>query len=58
MRRLTGPGECERPDSGAEANEDAIKMAYEDHDGRRGTILRNISLHGRTLGAGSPRGRS
>ena len=42
------------PNSGAEANEGAIKMAYKYHDGRRGTILRaDISFHGKTLGAGS-----
>ncbi|HEX6467974.1 MAG TPA: aminotransferase class III-fold pyridoxal phosphate-dependent enzyme [Streptosporangiaceae bacterium] len=42
------------PNSGAEANEGAIKMAYKYHDGRRNTILRSdISFHGKTLGAGS-----
>ena len=42
------------PNSGAEANEGAIKMAYKYHEGRRGTILRaDISFHGKTLGAGS-----
>jgi putrescine aminotransferase len=42
------------PNSGAEANEGAIKMAYKYHEGRRQTILRaDISFHGKTLGAGS-----
>jgi putrescine aminotransferase len=42
------------PNSGAEANEGAVKMAYKYHDGRRNTILRSdISFHGKTLGAGS-----
>jgi putrescine aminotransferase len=42
------------PNSGAEANEGAIKMAYKYHGGRRSTILRaDISFHGKTLAAGS-----
>jgi putrescine aminotransferase len=42
------------PNSGAEANEGAVKMAYKFHGGRRNTILRaDISFHGKTLGAGS-----
>ncbi|RCG26251.1 aminotransferase class III-fold pyridoxal phosphate-dependent enzyme [Sphaerisporangium album] len=42
------------PNSGAEANEGAVKMAYKYHGGRRNTILRaDISFHGKTLGAGS-----
>jgi putrescine aminotransferase len=42
------------PNSGAEANEGAIKMAYKYHGGKRNTILRaDISFHGKTLGAGS-----
>jgi len=42
------------PNSGAEANEGAIKMAYKYHGGSRNTILRaDISFHGKTLGAGS-----
>jgi putrescine aminotransferase len=42
------------PNSGAEANEGAIKMAYKYHAGKRNTILRaDISFHGKTLGAGS-----
>ncbi|NNJ62978.1 MAG: aminotransferase class III-fold pyridoxal phosphate-dependent enzyme [Dactylosporangium sp.] len=42
------------PNSGAEANEGAIKMAYKYHDGQRQTILRaDISFHGKTLGSGS-----
>lgn len=47
------------PNSGAEANEGAIKMAYKYHGGRRNTILRSdISFHGKTLGAGSLTGSS
>nr|MDT0656507.1 aminotransferase class III-fold pyridoxal phosphate-dependent enzyme [Micromonospora sp. DSM 115978] len=47
------------PNSGAEANEGAIKMAYKYHGGRRDTILRaDISFHGKTLGAGSLTGSS
>lgn len=42
------------PNSGAEANEGAIKLAYKYHGGARKTILRaDISFHGKTLGAGS-----
>ncbi|MEO3780178.1 aminotransferase class III-fold pyridoxal phosphate-dependent enzyme [Micromonospora sp. B11E3] len=42
------------PNSGAEANEGAIKMAYKYHGGKRNTILRaDISFHGKTLGSGS-----
>ncbi len=42
------------PNSGAEANEGAIKLAYKYHGGARNTILRaDISFHGKTLGAGS-----
>ena len=40
--------------SGTEANEGAIKMAYKYHDGIRKTILHSdISFHGKTLGSGS-----
>ena len=40
--------------SGAEANEGAIKMAFKYHNGKRKTILHsNISFHGKTLGAAS-----
>lgn len=47
------------PNSGAEANEGAIKMAYKYHGGQRQTILRaDISFHGKTLGAGSLTGSS
>ncbi len=47
------------PNSGAEANEGAIKMAYKYHGGARNTILRaDISFHGKTLGAGSLTGSS
>ena len=47
------------PNSGAEANEGAVKMAYKYHGGRRNTILRSdISFHGKTLGAGSLTGSS
>lgn len=56
------PGDLEVsyfPNSGAEANEGAIKMAYKYHGGRRQTILRaDISFHGKTLGAGSLTGSS
>ncbi len=42
------------PNSGAEANEGAIKMAYKYHGGERNTIMRaDISFHGKTLGSGS-----
>jgi putrescine aminotransferase len=42
------------PNSGAEANEGAIKMAYKYHGGTRNTIMRaDISFHGKTLAAGS-----
>jgi putrescine aminotransferase len=42
------------PNSGAEANEGAVKMAYKYHGGSRNTILRaDISFHGKTLAAGS-----
>jgi putrescine aminotransferase len=47
------------PNSGAEANEGAIKMAYKYHGGKRQTIMRaDISFHGKTLGAGSLTGSS
>ncbi|MFG1920175.1 aspartate aminotransferase family protein [Micromonospora sp. NPDC048898] len=47
------------PNSGAEANEGAVKMAYKYHGGKRNTILRaDISFHGKTLGAGSLTGSS
>jgi putrescine aminotransferase len=40
--------------SGTEANEGAIKMAYKYHDGNRKTILHSdISFHGKTLGSAS-----
>ena len=42
------------PNSGAEAVEGAIKMAYKYHDGRRSTVLHSdISFHGKLLGAAS-----
>lgn len=42
------------PNSGAEANEGAVKMAHKYHGGRRSTILRSdISFHGKLLGSGS-----
>ena len=42
------------PNSGAEANEGAIKMAFKYHGGTRQKIMRaDISFHGKTLGAGS-----
>jgi putrescine aminotransferase len=47
------------PNSGAEANEGAVKMAYKYHGGRRNTVLRaDISFHGKTLGEGSLTGSS
>ena len=42
------------PNSGAEAVEGAIKLAYRYHQGRRHTVLRSdIAHHGRLLGSGS-----
>jgi putrescine aminotransferase len=42
------------PNSGAEAIEGAVKLAYKYHQGRRHTILRaDIARHGRLLGSGS-----
>lgn len=42
------------PNSGAEAVEGAVKLAYKYHNGRRGTVLHSdISFHGKLLGAGS-----
>lgn len=42
------------PNSGAEAVEGAVKLAYKYHDGKRGRILRSdISFHGKLLGSGS-----
>jgi putrescine aminotransferase len=42
------------PNSGAEAVEGAVKLAYKYHGGRRGTILHaDISFHGKLLGSGS-----
>ena len=42
------------PNSGAEANEGAIKLAYKFHEGKRKYILHsNISFHGKLLGTGS-----
>ena len=41
------------PNSGAEAVEGAVKLAYKYHGGRRNTILRaDISFHGKLLGSG------
>lgn len=41
------------PNSGAEAVEGAVKLAYKYHQGRRGTILRSdIGFHGKLLGSG------
>jgi putrescine aminotransferase len=51
------PGDLTRsffPNSGAEAVEGAVKMAYKYHGGRRNTILHaDISFHGKLLGSGS-----
>lgn len=42
------------PNSGAEAVEGAVKLAYRYHRGRRNTVLRSdIARHGRLLGSGS-----
>ncbi|NUP41854.1 MAG: aspartate aminotransferase family protein [Streptomyces sp.] len=42
------------PNSGAEAVEGAVKLAYKYHGGRRGTVLHtDIAFHGKLLGAGS-----
>jgi len=42
------------PNSGAEANEGAVKLAYKYHGGQRNTILRSdISFHGKLLATGS-----
>ncbi|MEU5163994.1 aminotransferase class III-fold pyridoxal phosphate-dependent enzyme [Streptomyces sp. NPDC020875] len=42
------------PNSGAEAVEGAVKLAYKYHSGRRGRILHaDISFHGKLLGSGS-----
>ncbi|WP_227870419.1 aspartate aminotransferase family protein [Streptomyces otsuchiensis] len=47
------------PNSGAEAVEGAVKLAYKYHGGKRGTILRSdISFHGKLLGSGSLTGSS
>jgi len=41
------------PNSGAEAVEGAVKLAYKYHQGRRNTVLRaDISFHGKLLGSG------
>jgi putrescine aminotransferase len=42
------------PNSGAEAVEGAVKLAYKYHRGRRHTILRaDVAFHGKLLGSGS-----
>ncbi|WP_344129034.1 aspartate aminotransferase family protein [Luedemannella flava] len=47
------------PNSGAEAVEGAVKLAYKYHGGKRNTILRaDISFHGKLLGSGSLTGSS
>ncbi|TDC42163.1 aspartate aminotransferase family protein [Micromonospora sp. KC213] len=47
------------PNSGAEAVEGAVKLAYKYHGGKRNTILRSdISFHGKLLGSGSLTGSS
>jgi putrescine aminotransferase len=47
------------PNSGAEAVEGAVKLAYKYHAGRRNTILHaDISFHGKLLGSGSLTGAS
>tara|TARA_B110000027_G_C16106093_1_gene295362 strand:+ start:123 stop:1538 length:1416 start_codon:yes stop_codon:yes gene_type:complete len=51
------PGDLNKvylPNSGAEANEGAIKIAYKYHNGKKKYLLHtDISFHGKTLGAGS-----
>lgn len=48
---------CYFPNSGAEAVEGAIKMAYKYHDGARQCLLHaDISFHGKLLGAASVTG--
>ncbi|QSB17328.1 aspartate aminotransferase family protein [Natronosporangium hydrolyticum] len=47
------------PNSGAEAVEGAVKLAYKYHQGKRNTILHaDISFHGKLLGSGSLTGGS
>ncbi|MFV2115781.1 aspartate aminotransferase family protein [Micromonospora sp. LOL_025] len=47
------------PNSGAEAVEGAVKLAYKYHRGRRGTVLRaDSSFHGKLLGSGGLTGQS
>jgi putrescine aminotransferase len=50
------PGDLNKsflPNSGAEAVEGAVKLAFKYHGGKRGTILRaDISFHGKLLGSG------
>ncbi len=47
------------PNSGAEAVEGAVKLAYKYHNGRRKTVLRaDISFHGKLLGSGGLTGQS
>ncbi|MFC6082691.1 aspartate aminotransferase family protein [Sphaerisporangium aureirubrum] len=54
------PGDLNKsflPNSGAEAVEGAIKLAYKYHGGRRNTIMHaDISFHGKLLGSGSVTG--
>ncbi|HZN17480.1 MAG TPA: aspartate aminotransferase family protein [Micromonosporaceae bacterium] len=46
------------PNSGAEAVEGAVKLAYKYHNGRRNTILRaDSSFHGKLLGSGGLTGQ-
>ncbi len=47
------------PNSGAEAVEGAVKLAYKYHGGKRKTVLRaDISFHGKLLGSGGLTGQS
>jgi putrescine aminotransferase len=47
------------PNSGAEAVEGAVKLAYKYHGGRRGTVLRaDCAFHGKLLGSGGLTGQS
>ena len=56
------PGNLEKSfftNSGAEAVEGALKIAYKFHDGERNIVLHsNISFHGNLIGSGSISGRS
>ncbi|MFE6869760.1 aspartate aminotransferase family protein [Kitasatospora sp. NPDC057692] len=47
------------PNSGAEAVEGAVKLAYKYHNGKRGTVLRaDRAFHGKLLGSGGLTGQA